>query len=193
MTGNTVLMGIAVFHLHGDVLHPLVALLAYVAGTAVATLMTRRLPVGIVWARSVSCVLFAEAVLLIGTEAAWVAMGRVPTERAGLALLGVVAMGIGMQSGAMMQLRVPGVVTTYITGTWTTMTHGITLLAARQRRVMRQEQKFEERLLLQAGVLAAYLGSAILTGWCFRHAEAVVGAIPAAAVLLVSGYGALRE
>lgn len=192
MTGNTVLMGIAVFHLHGDVIHPLVALVGYVTGTAVATLMTRRIPEGVLWARAVSWVLFAEAVLLIGTEAAWVAMGRAPTDRAGLVLLGVVALGIGMQSGAMVQLRVPGVMTTYITGTWTTMTHGLTLLAARQPRVMREKRKFEERFALQGAVLATYLGSAILTGWCFRHAEAVVGAIPAAAVLLVAGYGALR-
>lgn len=192
MTGNTVLMGIAIFHLHGDVIHPLVAVLGYVAGTALATLMTRRVPEGVLWARSVSWVLFAEAVLLIGTESAWVAMGRAPAERAGLALLGVVAVAIGMQSGAMMQLRIPGVVTTYITGTWTTMTHGLTLLAARQPRVMRNRQRFEERFAVQAGVLAAYLGSAILTGWCFRHAEAVVGALPAAAVLLAAGYGALR-
>jgi uncharacterized membrane protein YoaK (UPF0700 family) len=193
MTGNTVLLGIAVFHLHGDLIHPLVALLGYVPGTAAATLITRRTPEGAIWGRPISWALFAEGALLIGTEAAWVTMRQVPTERAGLALLGVVALAIGIQSGAMVQLRVTGVVTTYITGTWTTMTHGVTLLAARQPKVMRDKPKFEERLLLQAGVLAAYLGSAILTGWCFRHAEAIVGGLPAAAVLLTAGYGALRD
>jgi uncharacterized membrane protein YoaK (UPF0700 family) len=193
MTGNTVLLGIAVFHLHGDVIHPLVALLGYVVGTAAGTLITRHTPEGSVWGRPISWALFAEGALLIGAEAAWVSMRQAPTERAGLVLLGVVALAIGMQSGAMVQLRIPGVVTTYITGTWTTMTHGITLLAARQPKVMRDKPRFEERLLLQGGVLAVYLGSAILTGWCFRHAEAVVGGIPAAAVLLTAAYGALRD
>jgi uncharacterized membrane protein YoaK (UPF0700 family) len=192
MTGNTVMLGIAVFHLHGDVIHPLVALIGYLAGTVVATLVARKIPESAVWARPVSWALFLEAVLLIAAEAGWVALGHAPSEKAGLALLAVVALAIGMQSGAMVQLRVPGVVTTYITGTWTTLTNGLTLLATRQPRIERHKKSIEERFALQAAVLGAYLLAAILTGWTFRHAEAVVGAIPAAAVLLVAGYGALR-
>lgn len=193
MTGNTVLLGVAVFHLHGDVIHPLVALGAYLAGTVAGTLITRRIPADAAWAKPVSWALFLEAVLLIGAEVAWVAMGRAPSDRAGLALLSVVALAIGIQSAAMIQLKVPGVVTTYITGTWTTLANGLTLLATRQPHIERQKKRFEERFALQAAVLGAYLLAAILTGWAFRHAEAIVGAIPAAAVLLVAGYGALRS
>lgn len=193
MTGNTVLLGIAVFHLHGDFVHPLIAICGYVAGTAAATLIARNVPEGATWARPVSWALFVEAVLLMAAEAAWVAMGQTLPPRTADALLALVALAIGVQSGAMVQLRVPGVVTTYITGTWTTLTNGLTLLAARQPRVVRQQKRLEERFLLQATVLAAYLASAILTGWAFRHAPAVLGWIPTAAVLLAAGYGALRS
>jgi uncharacterized membrane protein YoaK (UPF0700 family) len=192
MTGNTVLLGVAVFHLHGDIVHPLVALCGYLLGTVAGTLVTRRIPEGAVWTKPVSWALFLEALLLMAAEIVWVALGRAPSPRAGLTLLTVVALAVGMQSAAMVQLKVPGVVTTYITGTWTTLTNGLTLLATGEPRIRREKKRLEERFALQAGVLGAYLLAAIATGWTFRHAEAVVGAIPAAAVLLVAGYGALR-
>ena len=34
MTGNTVLLGISIFHAHGDIAHPLLAIAGYVAGVA---------------------------------------------------------------------------------------------------------------------------------------------------------------
>jgi uncharacterized membrane protein YoaK (UPF0700 family) len=193
MTGNTVLLGISIFHLHGDFIHPLIAVLGYVAGTAVGTLLTRSVPPGTVWHPRVSWTLFLEGLLLIGAEGAWVAMRQQPSARGASILLASIAIAIGMQSAAMIQLRIPGVVTTYITGTWTTLTNGLTLLAARQPRVERHKERFEERLALQAAVLAAYFLSAVLTGWAFRHAPAVVGGIAAIAVLLAAGYGSLRN
>lgn len=193
MTGNTVLLGIAVFHLHGDVLHPLIAVAGYAAGVAGGTLVARRVPEGATWARCVSWALFVEALLLLAAETAWIATRQQPSPKSADFLLSCVALAIGIQSAAMLQLKVPGVVTTYITGTWTTLTNGLTLLAARHPRVMRDKTRFEERFALQAFVLAFYFLSAVLTGWAFRHAPAVVGGIPAVSVLVVAGYGALRN
>lgn len=193
MTGNTVLLGISVFHLHGDVLHPLIAVAGYAVGTALGTLVSRNVRPGAIWDPRVSRTLALEALLLIGAEAAWIAVHHRPSPKIASALLAFVAVAIGMQSGAMLQLRVPGVVTTYITGTWTTLTSGLTLLAARQPRVERHKAAFEDRFTLQAAVLAVYFLSAVLTGWAFRHVPAAVGAIAAFAVLLAAGYGALRN
>ena len=39
------------------------------------------------------------------------------------------ALAMGMQSGAMVQLKIPGIVTTYITGTWTTLVSGLVRFA----------------------------------------------------------------
>lgn len=193
MTGNTVLLGISVFLAHGDTLHPLVAVGGYVAGTALGTLISRGVPEVVIWAQPISWALFLEALLLLAAEAAWVAMGCHPAPRAATLLLASVALAIGIQSGAMVQLRIPGVVTTYITGTWTTLTNGLTLLAARQPRILQHETRFEKRFALQALVLAVYFLSAVLTGWAFRHAPAVVGGISAVAVLLAASHGALRN
>ncbi|HEY1502450.1 MAG TPA: YoaK family protein [Acidobacteriaceae bacterium] len=192
MTGNTVLLGIAVFQSHGDMLHPLVSIAGYFAGVCLGTLIARRVPTGETWARSISWALFLESLFLLAAETVWVAVHQHPSAALGSILLACVALAIGVQSAAMVQLKIPGVVTTYITGTWTTLANGLTLLAARQPQIEREKTKFEERFALQAVVLAVYFLSAVLTGWSFRHAPAVVGAISAVAVLLVAAYGALR-
>lgn len=193
MTGNTVLLGIAIFHLQRDMLHPLIALACYLLGTVLGTLITRRVQPGAVWAKAVTWTLFLEAFLLTTSEIGWIATAHAPAPPLDALLLGVIAIAIGLQSGAMVQLRIPGIVTTYISGTWTTLTSGLTLLAAHNRRVERQKTTFEERFALQAGILGSYFLSAVLTGWCFLHVPSMVGAIPTASVLLVAIYGALRN
>jgi uncharacterized membrane protein YoaK (UPF0700 family) len=192
MTGNTVLLGVSVFHIGPGMLHPLIALTAYVTGTAAGTLLSRNVQPGAPWAKAISWTLFAEALLLIVAEVAWIASGFHPQPRTADTLLCVLALAIGMQSGAMVQLNIPGVVTTYITGTWTTLSNGITLLLSRQPRVVNQEKKFEQRFALQGGVLGAYFLSAVFTGWAFRFSPGLVGALPGVAVLLAAAYGALR-
>ncbi|MGA8160105.1 MAG: YoaK family protein [Acidobacteriaceae bacterium] len=193
MTGNTVLLGIAIFHLQRDILHPLIALCSYLVGTVLGTLITRRVKPGALWARNVSWALFVEALLLIGAEIGWIATAHAPSPRLAAWLLAEIAVAIGLQSGAMVQLRVPGVVTTYITGTWTTLTNGLTLLITHSPRTERQKASFEERFALQAAILGVYFLSAVLTGWFFLHHPNLVGAIPATAVLLVAVYGGLRN
>ena len=52
MTGNTVLLGIAVF-LRGDLLHPGISLLCYLAGTALAAFLTRNVRERSDWPRAI--------------------------------------------------------------------------------------------------------------------------------------------
>lgn len=188
MTGNTVLIGISVFHIAFDMAHPLVALGGYVLGTAAGTVLNRRVHAGAIWAQSVSLTLLLEALFLALAESVWVAAHHHPGHGLELALLGWIAIAIGLQSGSMLQLRIPGVVTTYITGTWTVLTSGITLLVSRQARAVRDRTKLEESFELQGAVLAAYFFAAALSGWAFRSAADLVGAIPTLAVLLVAVY-----
>jgi uncharacterized membrane protein YoaK (UPF0700 family) len=199
MTGNTVLLGLAAFQINGDVLHPLLALVLYVFGVALAAFLTRKAVQGSLWPKMVSRVLLFEAVLLTAAEAGWVFLrghavpsGSLIPSRMNLLLI-LLAFSIGMQSGAMLQLKIPGIVTTYITGTWTSLMTGIVGLATREKRKPEGERlRFEERLLLQAEVLAAYFLSAVLTGCLFRYLPVAVGALSAASALLVAVYGMVR-
>ncbi len=191
MTGNTVLLGLAVFQLHGDVLHPLIALGCYAAGAALGSLFTGRVPADTVWSRAISRTLLLEALLLLAAEGGWIAIrlhaGHAPDLDL---LLGTVALAIGMQSGAMVQLKIPGIVTTYITGTWTTLLSGLVHLARHEAPQAREQNvAFEERLITQAAVLSVYFFSVVLTGWFFRHLPLAAGLLPGLSVLLVALHG----
>lgn len=196
MTGNTVLLGVDIFGHGGDVLHPAIAIGCYAAGVIGAALLTRNIREGDSWPRRVSATLLVESILLAGAEVAWIMClrssgpGHELTVQQRNWLLGGVAFAVGMQSGAMLQLRIPGVVTTYITGTWTSLMSGLTRLASGKLPARaRSKHAFEERLLLQASILAVYFLSAMLTGWVLESLPAAVGVIPAASVCIVAVLG----
>ena len=202
MTGNTVLLGISFFHLHGA-LHPAAALGGYVAGDAAASYVTGRgaprmledesgKAKPVIWLRSISWVLLAECVCLAVAEAMWIAICRgaaIPV----YAPLVLVAVCIGAQSGAMLQLQVPGIVTTYITGTWTQMVRGLTrVLTGENIAAPVEKPAFEEQLRLQGWILLAYFASAVLTGWLFHHARELTGTVPVVCLGVAGIYGLLR-
>ncbi len=195
MTGNTVLLGMAVFAIHGDVLHPLTSIACYVSGVIAGSLLTRNAEperAGAPWSRRVPLTLLIEALLLAGAEAAWIRMHPTGVPHPNHTFLqGSVAFAMGLQSAAMLQLKIPGVVTTYITGTWTTFMSGLTRLGKQQPPA--EKQQFESRLGMQAAVLAVYFLSAVFTGCLFRYFPAAVGALPAGSVLLVAVYSLAKS
>jgi uncharacterized membrane protein YoaK (UPF0700 family) len=185
MTGNTVLLGLAVFQNHGDMLHPAIALACYAAGVVISSILNRNVSPGAVWSQAISRTLLLEGLLLLAAEVGWVAVQRHARYAPSLnVLLATVALAVGAQSGAMLQLKIPGIVTTYITGTWTTLLSGLALFRKNSEPAIHREH--EQRLAMQAGVLASYFFAAALTGWLFRHFPLAVGALPALAILLVS-------
>jgi uncharacterized membrane protein YoaK (UPF0700 family) len=192
MTGNTVLLGIAVFQNHGDLLHPAISLACYAAGALLGSLLAGDVDAEVQWPKAISWTLMLEGLLLLGAQTGWMAVQLHARRSPNLhVLLGIVALAIGIQSGAMVQLKIPGIVTTYITGTWTTMLTGLARLA-KHGRPSGQTLQFEQRLLLQAGVLSVYFLAAVLTGWLFRYHTVAVGALPAVSLLLVAAHGVLR-
>jgi uncharacterized membrane protein YoaK (UPF0700 family) len=190
MTGNTVMLGLAVFQDHGDMLHPAIALGCYATGAMLGSLLTGSVRPGTVWSRAISWTLILEALLLLAAEAGWIAIHLHINHSPSLELLlATLALAIGMQSGAMVQLKIPGIVTTYITGTWTTMVTGLVRLGRHDQQTPGQEIEVEKRLALQAVVLTAYFLSAVLAGWLFRHLPLAVGVLPGLSVLLVAVHG----
>jgi uncharacterized membrane protein YoaK (UPF0700 family) len=197
MTGNTVLLGLAVF-LHGDLLHPGISLVCYAAGAALAAFLARKAREGSGWPRAVSNTLALESALVIATAIGWALAGRRatrPGSTPGLdVLLGCLALAIGIQSGAMLQLRIPGIVTTYITGTWTNLMSGLMRFITRKHHAPRGEKiEYEDLMMMQAGILCAYLLSATATGLLFTYARLAVGVLPAISVLLVAVYGLVHR
>jgi uncharacterized membrane protein YoaK (UPF0700 family) len=195
MTGNTVLIGVALAHENGEILHPLISLTGYAGGVVAGALITRNINPQTRWPRVVSSTILLEALLMWIAEACWSMRVRFspPSTLGRDSLLAIVAFAIGMQSGAMLQMKVPGVVTTYITGTWTNLMSGVARLISHGKRPLKHGTRaLEERLLLQAGTLSAYLLSAVLAGWLLRFAPAAAGALPATAILFAALYGLVR-
>ena len=192
MTGNTVLLGIAVFQNHGDMLHPAISLLCYATGALLGSALAGDVDVSAGWPKAISWTLMVEALLLLAAQAGWMtAQFHAPYAPNLNLLLGAAALAMGMQSGAMVQLKIPGIVTTYITGTWTTMLTGLVRLV-RRRPPPQETLESEKRLFLQAAVLSVYFLSAVFTGWLFRYHAAAVGSLPAFSLLLVAVHGVLR-
>lgn len=200
MTGNTVFLGMSIFQKHGEPSHFLISLACYAAGVITGSLLTRNIQAesdSDFWPLAVSRTLLLEAILLLLAEAGWLSTQmhmHLTFSSRSLAipldlLLGTVAFAIGLQSAAMLQLKIPGIVTTYISGTWTTLMNGIVRIKSH---APDEERKFEQRLMMQAAILAVYFLSAVITGWLFRYAPAGVGALPASSVLFVAVYGGVR-
>jgi uncharacterized membrane protein YoaK (UPF0700 family) len=195
MTGNTVLIGVAMASHGGDFAHPLIAVSGYAAGVIAGALITRKVTPENIWARAVSWTLFIEALIVAAVEFGWAILSRTNSEQMMRrdVLLACLAFAVGMQSGAMLRLKIPGVVTTYITGTWTNLMSGVARLLAKEIPGAKREKKgFEERLELQAGVLASYLLAAVAAGWLLRYMPVAAGALTTTAVFFTALYGLIR-
>lgn len=125
MTGNVVLLGLAVGQGEGiRALRSAVAFAGFALGALIGAFVAghaergRASPVGL-WPARVTMALGIELVMLAGFLAGWEVTGRHPAGAVGYVLVVVNAVAMGVQSAAVHRLRVPGVTTTYVTGTLT--------------------------------------------------------------------------
>jgi uncharacterized membrane protein YoaK (UPF0700 family) len=121
MTANMVLLGISGPRHDGSLaLHSGVALVGYVAGSGIGALVAGR-PTGLqpAWPRRITAALLLE-LGVFGVFAVWweLAAGH-PSAKATYVLIGVNAIALGTQSSAVLRFGLPGLSTTYLTGTLT--------------------------------------------------------------------------
>ncbi|HWH53532.1 MAG TPA: YoaK family protein [Gemmatimonadaceae bacterium] len=161
MTGNTVHLGMAVgFASLIDIGHSAAALLGFLLGVAAGAGIVERDDSPAPWPRAVSVALVCEMILLAVTAAVWAAAGakRPPITDALLLGLGV---AMGVQSVTVRRLRIPGVASTYLTGTLTALMAGLVRVAM-GRRTPAPEAPTHGSLLM-ASVWAIYGGGAVIT------------------------------
>ena len=99
---------------------------------------------------------------------------------------------MGMQSATIRHLNIPGIVTTFITGTITSI--GMSAIKG-LRQGFKKGEKFnpeipepktlEERIELQIMVFCAYIFSAIFTGWIEYHGSKFLPLLPLFFILCV--------
>lgn len=123
MTGNMVLFGMGLAHGDGAALAlTAVAIASFVAGAALgARVAGTPRPDDPVWPGRVRVALAVELALFAVFAIAWWALGSAPPEGAFLPLLALNAVALGLQSSAIQRFGVPGLSTTYLTGTLTSV------------------------------------------------------------------------
>jgi uncharacterized membrane protein YoaK (UPF0700 family) len=183
MTGNAVLLGLAIGQTQElQVAHSSSAIVGFVLGVIVAAKLVGPPRERLVWSPRITLALCVECgVLVVFAFAWWLSLPRFSGGvLIGLIVLSGVAMGI--QSAVARRLAVPGVTTTYITGTITALVAELTAVsgAPGERRRM-------------SAVIGALVAGAVTGGVAqayVRPAAALVPAVVVAAILVaVAGFG----
>jgi uncharacterized membrane protein YoaK (UPF0700 family) len=123
MTGNLVLLGVSIGHRNGSLAaHVGVALAGYVVGVVVGAVVAGRPdPARSTWPARVTAALLVELGLIIGVTVGWELVGGHPVGDPQLVLLGLASLAMGVQSSAVRSLADPGLSSTYMTGTLTSL------------------------------------------------------------------------
>jgi uncharacterized membrane protein YoaK (UPF0700 family) len=117
MTGNLVLLGVAAVRGDGaQALGLATAIVGFVVGVLAGGRLARPRP-SETWPQEVTLALLIEAVVLVGFLAGWLLAGSAPTGGVRLVLLAAGSVAMGLQSGAVKAIGIPGLSTTYVTGT----------------------------------------------------------------------------
>jgi uncharacterized membrane protein YoaK (UPF0700 family) len=185
MTGNTVLLGLHLGQEQGDaVLRSLLALAGFGAGLLVGAMIVERAAATSGWPIEVTAAFALEAFLLAAFAILWhVTVARhEPGNLHGLIALSAAAMGI--QSASVRRLNVPGIATTYVTGTLTSMVTGL-VAGARPADEATRSSSWWRAVRLQMLALIVYGLGAALGGVTQARWPMLSAAWPLAAVMLV--------
>jgi uncharacterized membrane protein YoaK (UPF0700 family) len=176
MTGNVVFLGLRVAGAGGpDAWRVSIALAAFAAGVFVATRIAGASKGSGVWPRQVSVALGLTMALQAVFLAVWITTSGRPGTGSGDVLTALMALAMGVQSGAVMALAVEGVFTTAATATVMFLTRDI---------AARSGSTAPERARL-AGVLLALFAGATAGGLLLVHARTLAPVLPLIATALV--------
>lgn len=164
MTGNTVLLGLAIGT--GNVslgLGALVALVGYIGGVAVgARIVDPKTVPQVLWPDTVTRAFVIEALVLSMLAVGGFFAGTKPNIFVLATLVAFASLAMGLQSAAVNALGVSGISTTYITGTWTILVGSLTRRKGQTASKNNGKEVLTTRL--QAMVVVAYIAAAVTGG-----------------------------
>ena len=175
MTGNAVLLGLAIGQTQElQVAHSTAAIVGFVLGVVVAAKLVGTPRERVVWSPRITLALCVEfAVLVVFAIAWWLSL---PPFAGGVLIVLIVLSGVamGIQSAVARRLAVPGVTTTYITGTITALVAELTAVsgAPGERRRM-------------TAVIGALVAGAVTGGVAQAYVRPAAALVPAAVVAAI--------
>ncbi len=191
MTGNAVLLGLALGQRQGlAAVRSLVALAGFVLGAAMgALLMSRATETNI--RRALIVPIVTEAAVLTIFLVTLHASAPPLDQPDPYALIVLSAIAMGIQSAAVQRLKLPGIATTVITSTITSMVAGAVQWMHRGHgpreagEAVKAESVRNRNLGLQVGVFLIYVAAAAASGLFQRRLSLVVGLSPLVALAVV--------
>ena len=209
MTGNAVLLGISIAQGQmAAALRSLFALVGFAVGVAAGTLIVKRKGSMIGWTPAVIAALCVELAVLTCLMTAWHFLNSLRHEEAVLHLLIVFSStAMGIQTATVAHLRLPGIVTTYITGTLATLVTGLVVFskpgegdsqdadtAIKVGKGSESDGHWNQRVILQALVFLIYVCAAIFSGVMYERRPSFVSISPLIAlVIMLAGVFTLRH
>jgi len=192
MTGNTILLGLSIGQGKlASSLHSLAALAGFFSGALAGALIVENKKKG--WSYYITLSVGIECFIIFILALIWFEEST-PLQNSTLyisILLSAVAMGI--QSATIRHLNIPGVVTTFITGTITSI--GMSAVSGLRNGFKRKVKdglpqlpvikNLEQRIELQVMVFFAYGLTAVFTGWIEYHGATLLPVLPLILILSV--------
>jgi len=203
MTGNTVLLGLALAQ--GEVLaavRSILALIGFAIGAFVGAIIVERESYPPEWPAAVTAALAFETIILAIFAANFTLFDSI---RGGMIYLLIIlsALAMGVQSAAVRRLGVPGIATTYITGTLTSLMvdllgwlRSIAARLPRSKTAKRSEverRPWDQRVGLLAGVVTLYCLGALIGGVLQLYSAPIAPLFPLGAVMLVVVNAVIRQ
>jgi len=192
MTGNAVLLGLSIGQGQGlAATRSLLALVAFVLGVGIGAVLVQRGGSESNVGRALIGPVAAEAVVLAAFAIAWHLPSFPQNEMTLYLLIALSAVAMGIQSAAVRRLALPGIATTVITITITSLVAGLirrlhlVLASPAQEAGSPAAAEGGRHLGLQAGVFLAYGAAAAVSGFFQDRLPLVVGLSPLVAIMLV--------
>lgn len=207
MTGNTVLLGLALGQGRGlAALRSIVALGGFSLGVAIGAMIVLRGQRREGWSPAVTTAVAVEGAILGVFTMTWHLSGAARTAGPVYLLIVLSAIAMGIQSAAIRHLNVPGIATTYITGTLTSFVAGFagwlrppgvpsasakSAANAPAQPATAAEKRHGARL--QATVFLIYCLAATASGMIQARLPSLVTFLPLVAVAVVVGSAFMRH
>src|SRR5215470_1270816 len=204
MTGNTVLLGLALAQ--GQVLAALrsiIALMGFAIGVFIGAIIVERDSQPVEWPEAVTGALVVETTILGLFSAISYLIGEGRSAGVVYLFITLLSFAMGIQSAAVRRLGVPGIATTYITGTLTSLM--IDLLGwlrsiAARLPVSRtagsnsiEKIPWDQRVSLLAGVVTIYCFGALIGGILQVYSAPLAPLFPLGIVILVVVNAVIRQ
>lgn len=191
MTGNTILLGLSIGQ--GNVassLQRIAALAGFFTGALAGAYIMENTKKA--WSHYVTLSILVETIIIFVLAIIWFKEGVVTNSWELYISITLAGSSMGIQSATVRHLKIPGIITTFLTGTITSIgistvkgiKNGFKKKIKREYSELPIPKTLEQRVELQIIVLFAYAGTAVLTGWMEFHSSHFLPILPL--VLIIS-------